>query len=390
MGAYTVTVGGQDYDVDAPDERTAWKWANATHLQAIKNDPQQAPQQAVPAGLETVSSQIAPYLPTKNGTDVAGEIAQAPYNLGAKVNDAAATVLPAPFAAGLGAAANAGMEGAGMLAGGVVGMGAGLAAKPVVQDTGRWLMQKALKPSTKDFLLGKGNRAIDTLLEEGVNVSPRGVEKLRKIGEKLNQEAAAEIAASNAIVDKGAVASRLLDTEKRFLAQVDPNADLNAIQSTWTNFLQHPQLAGQASMPVQLAQELKQGTYRQLKDKYGQLGNATEEAQKALALGLKEEIEKGIPTVVPINKRASDIWNALNVTERRAYVGGNNNPVSLPAAFTMVHNPAFGASMIVNTSDKAKSLLARALYTGAGKGAPYFGAGSGALAASLLMDADNK
>lgn len=34
MGEWTVTVGGKDYDVTAPDEKTAWKWANATHQKA--------------------------------------------------------------------------------------------------------------------------------------------------------------------------------------------------------------------------------------------------------------------------------------------------------------------------------------------------------------------
>src|SRR3990167_9033771 len=39
---FTVTVEGKVYDVTAPDERTAWAWANATHRQA------QAPKPSVP------------------------------------------------------------------------------------------------------------------------------------------------------------------------------------------------------------------------------------------------------------------------------------------------------------------------------------------------------
>ena len=35
MGAFTVNVGGKDYDVDAPDEKTAWKWAKATHIKSL-------------------------------------------------------------------------------------------------------------------------------------------------------------------------------------------------------------------------------------------------------------------------------------------------------------------------------------------------------------------
>lgn len=384
MKPFTVTVGGVEYDVDAPDERTAWKWANATHLQAIKNDPRQAP---IPKGLETatstIGSEVLPMMNTGNGVNI-GEV---PYRVGANVNDAAARVLPAPVAAGLGTAANVGLEAAGMLAGGGIGGAAGTVVKDASQGTGRWLMQKALKPTVGDFRKGKADRAIDTLLEEGVNVSRGGVEKLRSTGEGLNNKVAAEIANSGAAVDKNAVASRLLDTEKRFTVQVNPQSDLNTIQDVWTNFAQHPQLAGRPSMPVQLAQELKQGTYKQLKDKYGQLGNAETEAQKALALGLKEEIERGVPAVGPLNKRASDIWNALNVTERRAYVGGNNNPVSLPGAVSMVHNPAFGAGMIVNTSDLAKSLLARGAYQG-GKAAPYLGSAAGMAAALRAYQPD--
>ena len=34
MAEFTVTVEGTDYDVSAPDEKTAWKWANAEHKKA--------------------------------------------------------------------------------------------------------------------------------------------------------------------------------------------------------------------------------------------------------------------------------------------------------------------------------------------------------------------
>lgn len=37
MAAFTVTVDGSEYDVDAPDEATAWKWAKATHTSGQKD-----------------------------------------------------------------------------------------------------------------------------------------------------------------------------------------------------------------------------------------------------------------------------------------------------------------------------------------------------------------
>lgn len=36
MATYEVDIGGATYEVDAPDERTAWRWANATHSKAAK------------------------------------------------------------------------------------------------------------------------------------------------------------------------------------------------------------------------------------------------------------------------------------------------------------------------------------------------------------------
>jgi hypothetical protein len=40
MTAFSVKVGDAEYDVDAPDEKTAWKWANATHFKAVKSEGQ--------------------------------------------------------------------------------------------------------------------------------------------------------------------------------------------------------------------------------------------------------------------------------------------------------------------------------------------------------------
>ena len=36
MATFDVTVGGVNYEVDAPDERTAWKWANVIHSQGAQ------------------------------------------------------------------------------------------------------------------------------------------------------------------------------------------------------------------------------------------------------------------------------------------------------------------------------------------------------------------
>ncbi len=94
-------------------------------------------------------------------------------------------------------------------------------------------------------------------------------------------------------------------------------------------------------MPVQLAQQIKQGTYQQLRDKYGEMGSAQTEAQKAIARGLKEEIERAVPEVVGPNAQASDLWNAINVAQRRSFMEGNKNPMGLAP---LAHHPLGAAA----------------------------------------------
>lgn len=54
MNQYTVTVEGRDYDVDAPDDKTAWLWANQFHKQEAKrrDDAVKADQAAGRAAFE--------------------------------------------------------------------------------------------------------------------------------------------------------------------------------------------------------------------------------------------------------------------------------------------------------------------------------------------------
>jgi hypothetical protein len=53
VATFDVDVGGVTYEVDAPDERTAWKWANATHANHV------APKPAAPKPAPTHAEEIA-------------------------------------------------------------------------------------------------------------------------------------------------------------------------------------------------------------------------------------------------------------------------------------------------------------------------------------------
>lgn len=49
MPTYDVDIDGKTYEVDAPDDKTAWAWANQTHQQAQKPEQPQQPQKLTPS-----------------------------------------------------------------------------------------------------------------------------------------------------------------------------------------------------------------------------------------------------------------------------------------------------------------------------------------------------
>lgn len=294
------------------------------------------------------------------GTETAGKLLdRAAYEGGGRVTDAAAKVGMSPnVAAGAGYAANVGLQALPMLLGGEVAKG----VSPAFQAEGKRMMQSALKPTLETLRTGKAGKAIDTMLEEGVNVTAGGVDKLQNKITGLNQQIAQLIQNSPATVDKAKVASTLQDALTKFEKQVTPMSDLAAIEKAWQEFLNHPLLVGKQDIPVKLAQELKQGTYRSLGDKaYGELKGADIEAQKTLARGLKEEIAKAVPQVQPLNAEESKLLNALNVAERRVLMDANKNPAGL-GWLTM--NPAKFVGFMADRSPLFKSLIARMLYSG--------------------------
>jgi hypothetical protein len=230
-----------------------------------------------------------------------------------------------------------------------------LAKKPA-----EWLMGNALKPTMNQWRQGKAARAIDTLLQEGVSPTKGGVETLKSRITDLNDEITQALEASTATVDKKVVAGYLQDAVNKFEKQVTPGADVKAIQSAWDEFLAHPLLGDK--IPVQMAQELKKGTYKTLGEKaYGEQKGASAEAQKTLARGLKEEISQAVPGVAQANKRESDLINALKLSEQSAARDANKNPIGLGA---LLSQPWMLPVWMWDRSAGAKGLTARALFQG--------------------------
>ncbi len=287
-----------------------------------------------------------------------GPIDRGIYEAGGVATDFLANRGASPEVAALGGAAtNVGLQAIPML----VGSEGAKVVAPLMEKGAKSLMASALKPSAQAWKSGDAVKAIDTLLEEGINPTVGGVEKLKGKIDLLDDEITKIISNSTATVKKGDVGKRLLDTLNQAKKQVNPEADIEAIRKAWMEFRSHPDLIGKTYIPIQLAQELKQGTYRQLKKKYGEAGTADTEAQKALARGLKEEIATAEPAAAVANAELSKLLRTLDVTERRALMDMNKNPGGLA---WLSSNPATWAAFMADKSAAFKSIMARMMYSG--------------------------
>jgi hypothetical protein len=323
----------------------------------------------------------------------------------------------------------------GGIAGGVVG---GLAPAALGKAVGRTALlgktpeeayQSALKPSTT-IPPGRVQNMVQAGLENEIPVSKAGAEKLSSLIEDLNDKVTAEIQARpGRTIDPNAVATRADQIKPRAANQVNASQDLTAIEDSKQQFLaeqgakpatpgtpprptglldaqgnpiMNPGTPGSPAQPAQPmsavdAQAMKRGTYENLGDKsYGELKSASIEAQKALARGLKEELENAFPELHELNQglsKAYDLQPALNrAVQRQAnhQIGGIGTPITAGAVKAVTGSNflagAAAAMKAVVDDPVVKSRLAIALNK---SGVPYqqavnrVAAYSGALASSV-------
>jgi hypothetical protein len=280
---------------------------------------------------------------------------------GGAINGGISAGLVDPSQAGAGAVVGGALPGAIKVAG-AAGNAIGQGISSASSGLANRLMQSAIKPTIAQLRTGDADTAVQTLLDYGINPTKGGVNKLRDLIDAKNAEIANAINSSSATVSKQNALAALGDVRQKFGSQVSPTGDLNAIQGVENDFLAHPNFPGN-DIPVQSAQALKQGTYSVLKGKYGQMGSAETEAQKAVARGLKDEIASAVPAVGPLNAEESRLLTTLSVAERRALMEMNKNPMGLAA---LAHNPLSWAAFMADKSALFKSLAARAVNSVAG------------------------
>ena len=319
--------------------------------------PDEQPMSGTAAVAETLFRMLpGPFTASRNFADFNKALEGTAYKAGGAVTDAAAKVAPPEVAAGLGTAANVGIQSIPTFLGG----GAGAKAAPAMEAGAKRLMTSAIKPTLAQHETGRAAKAVQTMLDEGINVTPGGVQKLRGEIDVLNKQIKEIVATSPKVVDKANVTKALDDVFDKFRNQVNPQSDIAAIEKAMDEFVNHPLLKDVGTMPVALAQRLKQGTYKSLGSKaYGELKGAEIEAQKALARGLKDEIVRAEPKLAGLNAAESRLLNAEEIALRRVLMDANKNPVGLGTL-----NPATLAFWMADRSPLVKSLIARGMYSG--------------------------
>jgi hypothetical protein len=261
------------------------------------------------------------------------------------------------------------------------------------------LYQSALKPPPGSNSTAEVRAMVETGLRENIPVSEKGMTKLWSLVDDLNtkvQDAVDAAGRRGVTVDPEAVAQRVEQLRPTLEAQVNPEKSMRLLDKSKAEFLrQHeirapytqiapnyygqgyvPAGTGSTSIPVPIpaaeAQAIKQGTYRQLKKDYGKMKNATIEAQKALARGIREELGAAIPEIEALNAREGKLLGLSEELERAVRRGANHQmfgigtPLAMTGMASATGSPAAGmaAGVMRGIIDNPtiKSHIANAIY----------------------------
>jgi hypothetical protein len=255
------------------------------------------------------------------------------------------------------------------------------------------MYQSSLRPSLAKKNLPKIDKEVQTGLREAIPVGKKGLEKTTGTIDDINAEIANRIQTKSnqlgPVISPGKVAQRVEDVRPTFEQQVNPEPDLTALDKSKQQFIEKHSTAapytkiapnpygngaGQGGfvpngtgvtrieepMTLAEAQAEKQGTYTQLRKKYGELGSADVEAQKSLARGLKEEIASRVPELAGLNARDSALIDLQSQLEKMVAREGNKNLLGLVPA-TMSHNPFGFLATLMLDNPAIKSRVAIAL-----------------------------
>lgn len=200
------------------------------------------------------------------------------------------------------------------------------------------LMESALKMKTA---LPPAERAqiVETLLKNRVAVTDKGAERIGAKVAALQNKVAPIIEkadAAGAVIDPYDVVLRLDDVYPRY-DTVTRRASQAPISRVGESFVAEntrevaPGVRASVPLTPSQAQAKKINTYRENSGAYESTSrtSAEKDALKALARGLKEEIERVAPGVSPVNAELSQLIPAQEWVNRALGRSGNWNPIGM-------------------------------------------------------------
>lgn len=249
--------------------------------------------------------------------------------------------------------------------------GASAIAKPIGKGIGKLvapaedIYQSALKPSTT-LSEAKRESVLKTGMQERIPITKKGLGRTQQMIEDLKGKIEEKIAAyqeanPDAQISPVAVASRA-DQAKSAFNTVTREQDLSQIQNIKNRFLNDrsvempdpnapPSVPGESFLPggkkppatireevplsLTEAQRIKQNTYKQLGERaYGERKGPGPEAEKAIARGLKEELETFLPEIKQMNAKEGALIQFEKVLRRAVAREGNHQVfgIGTPAA----------------------------------------------------------
>src|SRR3990167_5598809 len=207
--------------------------------------------------------------------------------------------------------------------------------------------------------------AIKTGLEEGTVPTERGWHEVQKKIHEVNENISGVIKTKKGDVVSTQEVFKPLDKLKDDYDLIPGGTYADEIDLLKTNTLAK---YGE-SIPVEVAQRLKQQLYRVNSKHYGELKGITVESQKNLARGLKEELAKQYPELASLNARESSLLKLNEGLEKAIGRIANRDIVDLGTTVAAAGGGGFwGAMKFIVDNPYVKARLAIALYKARGIG----------------------
>jgi hypothetical protein len=216
------------------------------------------------------------------------------------------------------------------------------------------MYQGGLKPPPGTYSAKEVTDMVDKGLNDGIPVSGSGLNKTRGKIDSINQQVAGTIkegAEQGKTVDPVRAASQTERSMEAFKT-VDPAdqapivgvrdrfLDKNSTKAPYTKVspgIDEPGYVAVGegstsvpkSIPVDEAQRLKQNTYRDIRESYGEQASGIREAKKDIARGIKDQIYEHFPQLKELGREEKVLIDLENTLERYSNRHGNRDMVSL-------------------------------------------------------------